>query len=90
MSHPMENYYDGAFFARDRLWAERDSVEKLLADIPLSEFTVAQLHDLSLLVDRGAPSNRARDLVEALVRLRAFLAKRPVKSDPKRKRVSRG
>lgn len=91
MSHPMEGYYDAARAERERLWERRDAMEKRLADMPLSEFTVMQFMDLQLVSDRNAVSDRTSDLVKALDRFDAFLAfreslLRPMREKPRKRR----
>jgi len=88
MGHPMEDHYDGERSERARLWERRDAMEKRLADMPLSEFTVSQFIDLHLLADRSAVSDRRSDLIKALDRFDAFLAARK-KTDKKPSRSRR-
>lgn len=69
MGHPMEGYYDGLRAERDRLWRQRDALYDHVKAMPLSSFTVEQLPDLQLLVDRSAPGQHALALREAMKRL---------------------
>lgn len=76
MSHPMEPWLDARREERSRLYARRDAVEERLKPLPLSVFAFEQFADLQVIADRGAPSERGRELEMALDRLEAFLAAR--------------
>jgi hypothetical protein len=87
----MGHYLSEMNFAHDRekerLWERRDAMASRLSDMPLSDFTFAQLADLILVADSNAVSNRRHSLEEALDRLEKFFAERtrvkPLKSPAK-------
>lgn len=75
MGHPMENYWLGERMEREGRGARYEKVLQALRDVPLSEFTVGQLHDIHCLVTRKWDSNEVVARLEQLVEERHRLFK---------------